>query len=605
MESEPASHYQLSLDENDELLVDQGMFELDQEIEEYDSEPRQFRASSYADVHEPSQKSVELEAAHSSSPVVLDPINNIDPSPVRTHSLMQSESRDADLELESSNESMKNSEKAQADSKEDVDENNTEVSETNNNEEIIDHEAKEQESAEMSSGNDSQANSREDIKSTNSEKSSDSKSGGATSDKTSIHSDSQSVEDAVKDDGEENESNIEEIETVPQHDTVVVMESPSIVENETRSMEANDQSGEVKDSDKEDSSDEKIDEEKLSVDEKVVEEIEMESSSDSQSLFQEDMTEKKESDEEENKIVSQPKNEEEKQFVRDNNSESQSSGLQSSGSQSSGSNQESQRKDGDNEQTDSSNSDTKVSSDVSKKSNPDTKQDKLVETSSLPKVSDLKELFQKIGNSPSSSPASNTKYKPLTYQKQNVLQSGFDTSGSESSLDDSPNDNPPTQQHPEEHLTADRPKFNLSGNEQTKQNNQGVSSLATVAYKAPLPNLSTSDNESESEVNLATTEVQTVEPKLAIHVVAGSREVNNNTGPPGVQTQQQPIRKRKHTPAIMDPMAMQQQLLQQFSVGNTKTGDLSLGSIAEGIIEEEEEGESDDEGNTRFWGWCV
>ena len=83
MESEPASHYQLSLDETDELLVDQGMFELqpDFNLEEYDTEPINVQrnctdenpdAEAQIDQKQSSYEMQQIEVLHSSSPDILD-----------------------------------------------------------------------------------------------------------------------------------------------------------------------------------------------------------------------------------------------------------------------------------------------------------------------------------------------------------------------------------------------------------------------------------------------------------------------------------------------------------------------------------------------------
>ena len=278
-------------------------------------------------------------------------------------------------------------------------------------------------------------------------------------------------------------------------------------------------------------------------------------------------------------------------------------------------------------------------------------EDNLIETASLSKVSELREKFQQIGNSPSSSPnlKMKRKYVPLKYPEQNVLKSGFDLSGSESSLtdaestgDDSHHSTAENKSEQNGMLTAGPPNLDLSGIEPR----QRVSSLATVSYKADAMAVSSitsiSDNDSESDT-MMTSPIQTPETKQAVIVqnsassqieedeVDGTDEVANvDSNEDGMivqseaNTPKRPPPKRKITPAFHQydyskyKMMHQQQLLMEPNTSNSpdtghgiagslNSNKLSLGSIPEegGFREEdekelEEQGSSDEEASTKF-----
>ena len=660
MESEPASHYQLSLDETDELLVDQGMFELGN-LKEYEAEPRYFggttkndesiesielspvkleelndqktlsteiRSSSTPDIKETDQTKEtinNLQPLYPSSPAILDDLHN-DPPMDRVPQMMQSESRDGDLE-------------------------DSETSDTHNGTDdhrkpSADSEAEGSRASNSSDHDDTAVDAQNDQLKENDESDSQSQSSTSKIDEVVSKKDSELLVKEAEEstaDGKTDDTQKENPESESQS-----QKERSTDEN-TSGEEHNERTPKAEDRN-EDTSEQKSDVESGKGlndhnGEKQVdsmsdqEEKKQKVSKDSLEEYDGDQSTKSSS----SAVGVHGGHSEQKQ---NDHSPTLSSGNVSAGSVGEKSSekesdrgsvveQEKKRKaskdsleeyDGD-ESTNSSSSEVREHKEHSeqkqndhsptlssgnasagsvgeKSSEKESDHGSVVETS-LQNVSDLTEMFQRISSSPASSPKSETKYKPLNYPSQNILQSGLDTSGSESSLEEAPLSGK-IQQEEVPHEVV--PLTISSGNNEHKQH---ISSLATVTYKAPLYSSATNnsdESETGSEVNLVTSEMQKVEPKLAEHVKTSGKGDSETT------TAQQPVRKRRPTPApiVMDQSVFQNQLLQSAAavsalVGGSprprSTGKTFLGSITEegGFKEEdEEELESENEGYTQF-----
>ncbi len=538
MESEPASHYQLSIDETDELIVEGGMFEL----ESYDTEPRlpgeyekkystkylPVNFNTVPDVHSSNngpneetnssspnilaedtftemEKDQYLRPLFSSSPAVLDEIDTVSQNP----KIMQSESRDADLELDSSDDSL--TKKQNLKSRDSID--------------------KEEHPNSLSSSSKEVTDKIENI----------------AADRKEFNDD-------------DNGRNHPEI--------IFAADRASVSDN----------------------SDEKPkDETTQTIIEEVTINMTNEADTNDKQQFQIIDAQPKISEEFKNKD-SEVCNEDQQQQVFDKEKSEMNTETQ----------QQTEIYDG---------KESIHNSDDEETNETNTEDMEMIDKYGIGKEGVPCEIIDEQATAM-------TKYDPLSYPNQKIVQSGFDGSESESSSDEYQSSNGTTQKKEDvEILNAGAPNINQSGNGQKQSNRNSLSSLATISYKAePLTTsslASISDNDSEIEI-VATSKVQTPMPKQAMIV----RNIDNDEDHNGItqvyiQKTEQSMRKRKVTPAIPDMAklySMQQTLAKLNQIGGgsqMRSSDLSLGSIAEegGFKEEDEEDLEDDsenEGHTKF-----